>query len=472
MRCKQVIAVALVAFLLLFPSCASYYKRNIKFQELVVNGKFQEASNWIVNDKKSQKNRHRLLFLLNKGFVTFMLGNYAEANKFFIEADQLMENTRASLGEQALALISTPTVKPYVPEDHERVLVHFYTALGFMQLGNMESALVEARRINLELGDLNSKYKSKKNRYSSDAFAHLLIGLAYERDRDYNNAFIAYRNALETIENIYSPVFGVSVPEQLKHDIIRMAKLTGFNDEVEYYQKKFGFDQTIEAFDASAVVFWSSGFGPVKDQRTIEFYLVPLGSNNYQFLNNLLGINLTLNFGDLNKDQRAALDAMKVIRLAFPRYLQRIPLFNQASIQVNNQKREFQLIEPIDLIAEKTLEDRMLRESGQALARLVAKKTLEIAVRSQNKTAGDLTSLAGAISEQADTRNWQTLPAKVYYARIPLQEGYNCIEFNARSTNGNKTESAKFEINQAIKGNLYFINQHSLSTSPPVFTRN
>lgn len=435
---------------------------------MVVNGRFKEAGEWISKDKKSQKNRHRLLFLLNKGFVNFMMGNYAEANKLFIEADLLMENTRANLGEQALALISTPTVKPYVPEDHERVLVHFYTALGFMQLGNMESALVEARRVNLELGDLNSKYKSKKNRYSSDAFAHLLMGFAYERSRDYNNAFIAYRNAIETIENIYLPVFGVQIPEQLKHDIIRMAKLIGFNDEVEFYQKKFGFGTEIESFDASAIVFWSSGFGPVKAQRTIEFYLVPLGNNNYQFLNNILGINLTLNFGDLNKDQKAALDAMKVIRLAFPRYLQRIPLFTQATVQINDVNKSFALIEPIDLIAEKTLEDRMLRESGQALARLIAKKTLEVAVRSQNKTAGDITSLAGAITEQADTRNWQTLPAKIYYARIPLNEGNNCLEFRARSSNRIKEETSKFEINQVVKGNLYFVNQHSLSTSVPM----
>ena len=468
MRCKEALSVAIVALLMLLSSCASYYQRNIKFQEMVVNGKFQEASNWLSKDKKSKKNRHRLLYLLNKGFVSFMMGNYTESNKLFIEADLLMENTRANLGEQALALISTPTVKPYVPEDHERVMVHFYTALAFIQQGNMESALVEARRVNLELSDLNNKYKAKKNRYSSDAFAQILMGLAYERNRDYNNAFVAYRNALETFENIYSPVFGVSVPDQLKHDIIRMAKLTGFSDEVEFYQKKFGFNQDIETFDASAIIFWSSGFGPVKTQRTIEFYLIPLGSNNYQFLNNILGINLTLNFGDLNKDQKAALDAMKVIRLAFPRYLKRVPLFNQASVQINGEVRPFQLIEPIDLIAEKTLEDRMLRESGQALARLVAKKTLEIAVRSQNKTAGDITSLAGAISEQADTRNWQTLPAKIYYARIPLKPGNNSIEFNSKSNNGEKTENTKFEINQVLKGNLYFINQHSLSTSPPV----
>jgi len=89
-------------------------------------------------------------------------------------------------------------------------------------------------------------------------------------------------------------------------------------------------------------------------------------------------------------------------------------------------------------------------------------------VRSQNKTAGDITSLAGAISEQADTRNWQTLSAKIYYARIPLKPGNNSIEFNAKSNNGEKTENTKFEINQVLKGNLYFINQHSLSTSPPV----
>ena len=457
--------VTLAAFALL-SGCASFYKRTSKFQEKIYSGQFQKADEWISKDKMFNRDRHRLLMLLNKGFVNFMLGNYSESNKLFIEADLLMENARASLGEQALALISTPTVKPYVPEDHERVLVHFYTALGFINQGNMESAIVEARRINMELTTLNGKYKNRKNRYSSDAFAHIVMGLAYERIRDFNNAFIAFRNALETIENIYEPEFGVKVPDQLKRDIIRTAHLTGFGDEVEFYQKKFGIN-SIEEFDASAVLFWSSGFAPIKQQRSIEFYILPVGNNNYQFLNNLLGVNLTLNFGDLNKEQRAALDAMRVIRMAFPEYWQRIPLFDRAFTEINGQRQSLTLIEPVDQIARKTLEDRMFREAGQVLLRLITKKTLEIAIRSQNRTAGDLTALAGAISEQADTRNWQTLPARVYYTRIPLQTGDNSINFEASNGFNAKKETSTFNIKDVRKGNMYFITHHSLSSSPP-----
>ena len=34
------------------------------------------------------------------------------------------------------------------------------------------------------------------------------------------------------------------------------------------------------------------------------------------------------------------------------------------------------------------------------------------------------------VTEKADTRNWQSLPAFVSYVRVPLQEGENTITVN------------------------------------------
>ena len=90
----------------------------------------------------------------------------------------------------------------------------------------------------------------------------------------------------------------------------------------------------------------------------------------------------------------------------------------------------------------------MLRELSGTLTRLAVKKLAEAAVRPGDKKEDDkgkteeekkkeekkrnqrealamglqLFSLA---SEKADTRNWQSLPHTVYYARIPLQKGEN-----------------------------------------------
>ena len=81
-----------------------------------------------------------------------------------------------------------PTGKglPYKPEDFEVILVNFYKAMNYLQMDQMEEALVEVRKINIKLNELNDKYPDYKNRYQRDAFAHLLMGLIYEASGNYN----------------------------------------------------------------------------------------------------------------------------------------------------------------------------------------------------------------------------------------------------------------------------------------------
>jgi hypothetical protein len=59
------------------------------------------------------------------------------------------------------------------------------------------------------------------------------MGIIYQSAKDYNNAFIAYRNALEVYENDYARMFGMRPPEQLRKDLLNAAWRTGFTDEFE-----------------------------------------------------------------------------------------------------------------------------------------------------------------------------------------------------------------------------------------------
>ena len=88
-------------------------------------------------------------------------------------------------------LVSNPEVRPYKPEDFEVIIINFYKALNYLQMNNMEDALVEVRKINIRLQQLNDKYPDHKNRYQQDAFAQLLMGLIYDAAGDANNAYTA-----------------------------------------------------------------------------------------------------------------------------------------------------------------------------------------------------------------------------------------------------------------------------------------
>ncbi|MCP4884191.1 MAG: hypothetical protein GY908_10410 [Flavobacteriales bacterium] len=59
---------------------------------------------------------------------------------------------------------------------------------------------------------------------------------------------------------------------------------------------------------------------------------------------------------------------------------------------------------------------------------MALKKISELALAQQNEIAGVLLSITNFASEKADTRNWQSLPSQIQFARIPLKEGTNHVE--------------------------------------------
>ena len=112
------------------------------------------------------------------------------------------------------------------------------------------------------------------------------------------------------------------------------------------------------------------------------------------------------------------------------------------------------MVENLDAIAFKSLNDRFGREMANALLRFAIKKASEMALRKENKDAATILSIANAISEQADTRNWQTLPNTVSYTRIPLNVGDNKIIFKAYK-NGNSASYIDTIQVAALKGRKY-----------------
>ncbi|MFR4037666.1 MAG: hypothetical protein ACLTZT_07645 [Butyricimonas faecalis] len=168
-----------------------------------------KANKLLDKDKKQATGKNRILYYLNKGYVEFMLGNPTHSNQYFETAENLIDEYHSNVGAEAAALITNPEARPYRPEDFEVIMINFYKALNYIDLNDMEGALVEVRKINIKLNRLNDKYPDNKNRYQRDAFAHLLMGLIYDATGDYNNAFIAYRNAYEVYQSDYIKNFGV-----------------------------------------------------------------------------------------------------------------------------------------------------------------------------------------------------------------------------------------------------------------------
>jgi hypothetical protein len=92
------------------------------------------------------------------------------------------------------------------------------------------------------------------------------------------------------------------------------------------------------------------------------------------------------------------------------------------------------------------------------------KKGLEAAASKKNDALGMLVSLANAVTEKADTRNWQTLPYEVGYIRVPLHNGDNHLTLQLSPAIGNPTET--FDVD-GQSGETRFITYHTLESLPP-----
>lgn len=440
-------------------SCATYYQMNSDFQTEFQRGNIEQALKVLDNKKKAEKGKNRFLFFADKAIVCNMLGKYELSNEYFTQADLYIEDFNKNYGYEILAIFTNPMVKPYQAENYENVMIQYYKAKNYMALGNYDAALVEAKRLNEKLLKI-SDIQKKNTTYKRDAFGHLLMGLIYDANKDDNNAFIAYRNAYNIYVEDYAKDYKVNAPEQLKKDLLRTAATTGLWDEVNYYEKQWNTKYIpAEKTNNDAVIFWHNGLIPVKAEWSINFTVMPGNNGNITFVNQEFGFSFP--FYVNTPDERQRLTDLKIIRVAVPKFNERTPLFNKAQITSGSFTQSLEIAQNLNNIAFQNLRDRTLRDLGVSLLRMALKQAAEAAARKNEKQGiGFAIGLLNAITEKAETRNWQTLPHDIYYTRLPINN--NEFNFNANGNRGNTNK--RFKISAPIKGNTYFYTTYTLES--------
>jgi uncharacterized protein len=442
-----------VALVLVLKAChATYYQKGAKFHELFLASKLGKAEALLAKDKRAERRKTRLLYYLNRGVIACLMQSYEMSNYFFEQAHLTHENFSTKPLDEALALLVNPTLTDYRGEDHEVLLLHYYKVLNFLQLGQREAALVECRRLNIKLNQLSDKYGSA-DKYKRDAFIHTLMGIVYQANHDYNNAFIAYRNAVEIYQEDYRHLFGLDVPEQLKKDLVYTAYKTGLYDQVNEYKQEFRldyYDPAKEAMLSDVVVLWNNGLGPVKDEWSINFVLRQGKDGVVIFSNEKLGLFFPFPLPSNNKSDSIA--DIKFIRVAFPKYRERPLVYDRAFILTSDGKqRALEVLENINLISFQVLKQRMVLELSKSLLRVALKKAAEYQIGKQSELAGTIVGGINFLTERADTRNWQTIPHSIYYTRLKLPDGRHQVIFRAISTDlpaTNQQQELQFRLHK------------------------
>ena len=343
-------------------------------------------------EKQNPPKRDRVVYLLNKGMLLRMNGDYAASNQAFEEAKRLTSELSAvSLREQSESFIINDATRSYVGEEYEQVLVHIYEALNYLNMGQLDDARVEAVQVDLELQAYHERFS--KAGYTADAFARYLNGMIYEDLGETSDAMIAYRKAYEAYQG-YQKKYGVAVPPLLKHDLLRLTQEMGLDDELQRYQQAFGLDAKAvqrDPDDGEVVFILSDGLVPIKRQTSI---LVPNPRTN------------------------------RWIRISLPRYQYRTSGAAYARVSADGQQADTSVMENVAAIAIQNLQEKMPAITARAIARAVVKDKLAAeAGRNGDPLLGLMVNIAGIATEVADTRSWLTLPDNIQMTRLSLAPG-------------------------------------------------
>ena len=412
--------ISALLFIAVLQSCATYYDKAKKIESALLEHDYKKAKKSIKHNKFLKKKRNALLFHLEMGKVYHLDNDFDTSNYHFNKADELMEEN-AAVTDFLISTVVNPNMQTYRASANERIVIHYYKALNYLQLGNMEEAVVEARKLNLKEQELFVDKKGKDKKYAQDPFGLILMGMIYEADNDFNNAFITYRNAYEYYQK--SKVFKDKMPPTLISDVNRTAKNSGIN-----YSAGSDITVSTKGEGGELILFWENGLAPIKREKNIFFSMIQGDKSGVYFFsdqNNTIMIPVTYDFSNGNDDFSPS--DIGLLRIASS-YFESRPMYNhRASLQVNDKPYRFNLGEDIEQIAYQMEKEDYLKELGKRLTRMVVKKVTELALADQNEIAGLALGVANFAMEKSDTRNWQSLPNQIFYARIPLNIGENKV---------------------------------------------
>lgn len=353
--------------------CATYQTKVSTSLQHLKHGNFSQAVAEL-RPKAEEESKDQLVYLLDYAVALQLNGQIKESNQAFIQADRLAEQLDYhSITKQAASVVLNEEQVQYKGDTFEKIFINAYLAMNYLQIGDLDNALVEARRLN----EKYLKYRSDdKKAFELNFFGKYLSALIWEADRKWDDAYIAYEEAAK---------IDPGVPA-LHTDLIKAAKGAR---RLEQYQKwKQAYPEIQEDphwFDRSygeLIVIYQQGWGPKKDFAN-GTYRMPMLRPVY------------------NHTQRLRLDIRQ-----------------PETVSALSER-----VYDVDAAAIKTLQDDYGALAAKRIGSVVAKEVLADQVRQKNELLGFFTAVALHASDRADLRNWSTLPSSIQIIRTYLKPG-------------------------------------------------
>ncbi len=401
--------------------CAGY-----KFQEVIEPleaGTPEDAYTYL---QKHAPKKPDIPYQFELGLVAHYANHFAESNTALDTAGDIAEDRYTkSVSKELGSLVTSDKLRPYSGTQYERLLSHYYRALNYVYLNQLDGALVECRRAT----NLINYFKGEDEKYDffGTGFLAYLSGMLFEATGEWNDALISYKQAAEYYKNA-SEKTGVETPKDIGNALVRLTRRLGFTDEFERYQEQYGEPPSRPENTGELILFYESGYVPPKGKEALMFPIFKTDDvEDEEFVPTLI------------KREGMPYEKVKLeylLRVAIPTIDSHRPRFSGIRVAVGENQGRGVLVEDVENIAIETFNAERPIILLRTLVRAVGKYLLTRQAKKQNEALGLLTNLAGVLTEQADTRSWQTLPNQIFMVRMPLPAGTHTLNLSFLDANG------------------------------------
>ena len=401
-----------IVTVLSLPGCATYSASVVQMETATANRDLDGAVKSL--DELKLSGADDTLHFLNKATLLRLQGKYSESNRYFDQAKNLMEKYSAiSVTEQAASVAVNDTLKAYEGLPSEQLMVYAFEALNYLQADSVDDAAVEARQF-----DVKQHLIAEKNvhaKYLSGSFVRYLNSMTYEAAGERDEARIEMEKAIASYKDQNS---GFPVPKALNDDLKRVGAGKPAPSEV--------------------VFILNNGLGPTL-KEVIRQFPNPHPQNG-----------------------------SAVFSLALPKFESRLVPVSRVVLSSEGSTASSEIVENVNDLAEKSLNDRLPAIIARGIARMVAKSLIVKEAKDKGGAlAGLFANVATTVSERADTRSWTLLPGNILMARLPLSSGKHMVTAKYYSASGNELGSHDFEV--VVKsGRKTFASDYFLTPPAPV----
>ncbi len=435
--------LCLFGLALLLSACGPAVNRYALIDERLRAGDVVRADTIVEEAREEYGPKSQVLYRMDRGMTLHLAGRYEDSTAVLEKADQEVEQLYTRhLTTRTKAFLYNDTELPFEGAPYEQVMLNVLKALNYAIAGNLEDALVEARRVDHRLNLLADQSADKPDAYRDDGLARYLNGILFEAAGELNDAFIAYRKAHEAYLAAHS-WSATPVPPMLRADLLRITDALHLVDEHAQYRQAFGDTPWRRAADlhelAQVVVVSYNGRAPRKEDQFLD---LPISMDALRLV---LLTKYAVGPNSSTREARAAESFLyglsgRVVRVALPRLVPQktTVAYEQVTLvgEGATHSARSELVQDLGALAAKQFSDEFSGLAVKAVARAAIKYAAAEGVArgaraAAGRDAGPLVGLLiGALAktlaistEEADKRSWRTLPDQIQIARLWVPPG-------------------------------------------------